>query len=553
METSIKDLLKYLSPSELKEVDTLLGTYQIFRRSYRNAPAAFVRDCLVWHDFEGPTVYQCAILDCLAHTHRVAVRSPHGAGKTALASWAILWFALTRDGDIPWKVVCTASAWRQLTKYLMPELHLWTRRLNWQRIGRLPLGREELLALSLKLSTGEAFAVASQDEAFIEGAHSPSILYIMDEAKAIPGRFFDAIEGAFSGAGQDTHNEAFALVISTPGEPQGRFYDIHVRKPGYCDWATVHISLQDALGAGRISRDWVTARRAQWGERSAVYQNRVEGQFATSEETGVIPLAWIEAANERWHLIMESADAPHQINIVGVDVARGGEDSTVVALCCGLLVTELRYFVHTDTMATVGHVAGVLQRATSARAIIDVIGVGAGVYDRLWEQGYTVEPFNAAASTDFRDVSGELGFVNCRSAAWWHLRELLDPARGSGIALPPDDLLTGDLTAPRWRVTSGGRIQVEGKDDIRKRLGRSTDSGDAVMQALWSLVGEAVIPDDSWAADPYYGASPGPQHHRRNFENEQDRSHDYTEDTYADELDQAFQRGGGVTRYGGER
>jgi hypothetical protein len=66
------------------------------------------------------------------------------------------------------------------------------------------------------------------------------------------------------------------------------------------------------------------------------------------------------------------------------------------------------------------------------------------------------------------------------------MRELLDPATGEPVALPPDDLLIGDLTAPHWRVLSGGRIQVESKDDLRKRLGRSTDTGDAVVQAFWS-------------------------------------------------------------------
>jgi hypothetical protein len=75
---------------------------------------------------------------------------------------------------------------------------------------------------------------------------------------------------------------------------------------------------------------------------------------------------------------------------------------------------------------------------------------------------------------------------NCRSAAWWAMRELLDPATGDPVALPPDDLLIGDLTAPHWRVLSGGRIQIESKDDLRKRLGRSTDTGDAVVQAFWS-------------------------------------------------------------------
>jgi hypothetical protein len=115
---------------------------------------------------------------------------------------------------------------------------------------------------------------------------------------------------------------------------------------------------------------------------------------------------------------------------------------------------------------------------------VDVIGIGAGVVDRLRELGCTVIPFNAAAATQVRDRSGELGFANLRAAAWWSLREMLDPANGIGVALPPDDMLIGDLTAPHWRVLSGGKIKIESKDDIYKRLGRSTDDGDAVVMAF---------------------------------------------------------------------
>jgi len=113
---------------------------------------------------------------------------------------------------------------------------------------------------------------------------------------------------------------------------------------------------------------------------------------------------------------------------------------------------------------------------------VDEIGLGAGVVDRLREQGKRVLPFNASAGTGHRDKSGELGFADTRSAAWWNLREMLET---EPLALPPDDRLIGDLTAPHWRVMSGGRVKVESKDDIKKRLGRSTDDGDAVIQAFW--------------------------------------------------------------------
>ncbi len=456
------------------------------RRStvYHTDPVAFVHDCFYWPEGQGPTLYQDEILAELVARKRAAVRSPHGAGKTAIAAWATLWMALTRDGE-DWKVPTTASAWRQLTHFLWPEIHKWARRLKWDKVGRGSFDRNsELMTQSLRLASGEAFAVASNEAALIEGAHADSLLYVFDEAKEIPVETWDAAEGAFSGAGGDTPAEAFALAISTPGAPVGRFYDIHSRKSGYGDWWVRHVTLDECIVAGRVSREWAEQRKVQWGEQSAVYQNRVLGEFASSEESGIIPLAWVEAANERWEAWRDVA-ADVVVDVLGVDVARSGEDKTVIALRSGKVITELRRTSREDTMETTGRVVGLLECFRGAVAVVDVIGIGAGVVDRLREMGLAVEAFNAAEGTDMRDHSGELGFTNKRSAAWWNLREMLDPASGDNVALPPDDLLTGDLTAPTWRVGSGGRIQVEGKDEIKKRIGRSTDDGDAVMQAFW--------------------------------------------------------------------
>lgn len=472
-----------LREAVLSGVDALLAPQ--FAEVYGNDPERFVLECFTWKPGEGPTPYQAEILQEMRERRRAAIRGPHGLGKTALAAWIVLWFALTRNampgGD--WKVVSTASAWRQLTHYLWPEIRKWGRRLRWERIGRGPFDqRTEMLGLMLKLANGEAFAAASDKPDLIEGAHADRLLYVFDEAKAIPPATWDAAEGALASG------DCFALAISTPGEPQGRFYEIHKRGPGYEDWWTRHVTLEECIKAGRVSAEWAAQRKLQWGEGSAVYQNRVLGEFASSDEDGMIPLAWVEAANKRWWKLEDSGEWGEFV-CVGVDVARGGGDVSVLALRFGDAIRELRRSSERDTMATTGHVAGVL-RANGGKAVVDVIGIGAGVVDKLREDGQAVEAFNAGAGTDWKDVSRELQFANTRAASWWNLRELLDPANGHHIALPPDDLLTGDLTAPHWRQTSGARIQVESKDDIRKRLGRSTDDGDAVVMAFWQNMAE---------------------------------------------------------------
>jgi hypothetical protein len=460
---------------------------------YYNDPVAFIDECVDFGDGT-LTAYQRDVLAALPVKRRVAVRGPHGLGKTGMEALAVLWFALTRDAvGVDWKVATTAGAWRQLERYLWPEIKKWAKRIRWDVLGRAPLDeRSELLSLNLKLVHGTAFAVASSNAELIEGVHADSVLYIFDESKAIAAATFEAAEGAFSGADPAGGlPEAFALACSTPGEPNGLFYDIHRRAPGLDDWWPRHVTLTEAVAAGRVAEGWAEQRRKQWGADSAAYHNRVLGEFHSSDEDGVIPLGWIEAAFERWRAWKESGSAiPEQgLRAVGVDVARSGTDKTALALRFGDLVSELRHAAREDTMQTTGRVKGILDGTERMTAVVDVIGIGAGVVDRLREQRAPVDGFNASAGTRRKDSSGELGFVNCRAAAWWNLREALDPAHGSEVALPPDDLLLGDLTAPHWRVASGGRIQVESKDDIKKRIGRSTDDGDAVVMAFWQRSG----------------------------------------------------------------
>jgi hypothetical protein len=446
-----------------------------------NSPVAWGRDCLPKVDL---APYQAEVLDALPVWRRVAVRGPHGLGKSMKGAFLVNWFATTRElAGKDWKIITTASAWRHLEVYLWPEIHKWAGRIDFETLGRAPYKKNvELLDLRLKLPHGAATAVASNQPERIEGAHAEELLYLLDEAKIIPPPTWDSIEGAFSNAGPDTADNAYAFAMSTPGPPAGRFYEIHQRAAGYEDWWTRHVTLEEAITGGRISRAWAEQRRLQWGEDSAIYHNRVLGEFHASDEESVVPLAWIEAAIERWHEWNRAGrPSPGGPLWVGVDVGRGGDES-VLAHRDGWALW-LQGNRRRDTMSQVGVLQGL-----DARPIIDVIGLGAGVYDRAREVGLKALAYVGAGKTTVRDRSGKYGFVNVRSAAYWNLRELLDPAYDPVLALPPDDLMISDLTTPKWTITTGvpPKIQVEKKDDVVARLGRSPDRGDAIAMAMWA-------------------------------------------------------------------
>lgn len=456
--------------------------------AYYDRPADFARECINWPEGRVLAPYQADTMDMLAEHHRMSLRSLRGAGKSTTAALIVLWFAVTRDAaGADWKIITTAGSWGQLINFLWPEIRKWASKLKWDMIrkGR-PFGPNELLNLNLRLQHGAASAAASSNPGRFEGAHADELLYVFDEAKVIPAAIFDSAEGALTGTG------AYAVMMSTPGEPAGRFWEVQARRPGYEDWATRVVRLEEVYEAGQVTPEWVEQRRKQWGEDSSVFRNHVLGEFYAADEDAVVPLAWVEAAQERWKLWnlgdaeagVPPRAAPEGRRVVGVDVARYGTDKTVIATRTGHVIDTLEVHTKADTMATTGHVVGHL-RSPHAIAVVDAVGVGGGVVDRLREQEHSVLGFNASGKSTSRERSGTFGFKNLRAESWWKLREALDPSTDPTLCLPPDDTLTGDLTSPRWWIDSGGRIQVEAKDDIRERLGRSPDHADAVVLGNW--------------------------------------------------------------------
>lgn len=198
----------------------------------------------------------------------------------------------------------------------------------------------------------------------------------------------------------------------------------------------------------------------------------------------VIPTAWVEAAMARW----KRRSPKGEQMALGVDVARGGKDNTIIAPRykhpeCPRYFDELE--VHPGTATPTGaKTAGLVIGSHRHRApiLIDVIGVGASPYDKLNESNQPVYGINVAERAKGMDKSGRLSFFNYRSELWWRMREALDPEADNGIELPPDPELLKELCAPRWEM-SGLTIKVESREDIIERVGRSPDRASAVILA----------------------------------------------------------------------
>jgi hypothetical protein len=199
----------------------------------------------------------------------------------------------------------------------------------------------------------------------------------------------------------------------------------------------------------------------------------------------VIPTAWVEAAMARW----TDRSSKGEMDSMGVDVARGGKDNTVIATRHithepkGKWFDKLKVYPGTDTPDG-PRVAGLViaERRDDAPIHIDVIGVGASPYDVLNSMGQHTLGINVSEKALGTDKSGRLRFINQRSELWWRMREALDPANDMGYALPPDRDLKAELCTPKWKV-QGMVIQVQSREEIWETLKRSVDRATAVILA----------------------------------------------------------------------
>ncbi len=438
---------------------------------------------------------QAEILKSVRDNARTAVRSCHGIGKTFTAAMCILWFLYSHEKAI---VLSTAPTWRQVEKLIWKEIR------TAYREAIIPLGGSlapKSPELHLIYNEWYAAGISTNEPERFQGFHEEHILVIVDEASGVNLEIFEAIEGILTSSG------ARLLLIGNPTAIGGAFHDAFT-KPGFKTFHvsafdtpnfTVHGITQEDIKSGAwkekatdipypklITPSWVADRYASWGENSLPYQVRIMGNFPEQGEDTLIPLLWIELAMERW----EDMEYGEQTQI-GVDVAAFGSDKTVIAVRKGQKFMPLNVFSHKSTRETAGLVSLIARENYTRNVKVDEIGVGRGVVDSLEEEGFENVGVNVAERSSNLDR-----FANLRAEMWWNLRESLDPdslRNPEPIALPPDDVLLAELAAVKYKITVRGAIQIEAKDEMKKRIGRSPDRADAIVLALANVNRESFI------------------------------------------------------------
>jgi phage terminase large subunit len=412
--------------------------------------------------------------------HRiVVVRSCHGSGKTFLAAQLALWWLYTRPFST---VITTAPTGRQVTDLLWKEIRKSYKRAT-EILGGPGLGGEMLPKAPRLVVDDEWLCVgfSTDDPTSFQGWHAPGgILAIFDEAPGIAPDIWDAARGVIVG------DQDRLLCIGNPTETSGPFYNLFKQEGNI---AKFHISAYDVPNVqegkvvipGLCTKDWVDERKAEWHENTPMWQSRVMGNFPDSSDATVVPLSWAESAVTRYE---KDARISNKRLIMAVDVARFGADHTVFAFANEDGVKEIIRAPKADTMETVGHVIksfqdhGAFERVDEIR--IDADGLGAGVYDRLKEQlgNIIVEMRGGMRATENER------YLNRRAEWYFTTRKKLDPDGDSKIFIPNNNNLIAQLTSVKWKINSRGLIQIESKEDMKKRGVKSPDEADAVIMAL---------------------------------------------------------------------
>jgi hypothetical protein len=427
---------------------------------------------------DGPDKWQIDVLNTIAkHIEQggnaaeglqIAVASGHGIGKTALIAWIVIWFIAVHPNP---QIIVTANTMRQLSG------KTWREVAKWNKVGRCNSWFKWTATQFYRVGhadtwKAEAIPWSKERSVAFQGAHEKYILIIYDEAAIIDDSIWEATEGAMTTAG------AMWIVFGNPNLNTGRFRECF----GKFKHRWIHKQI-DSRTAKMADRRQIQKWIEDYGEDSDFVRVRVKGQFPRAASNQLISSELVELAKQRRKPSEEElAGWP---KLLGVDVARDGDDQSVICFRQHNYMKIIKRYRERDTMQLAALVAEQVRELGIDHIFVDVVGIGAGVVDRLRQMGFSV----------FAVVSGETAlqddrYFNKRAECWVQMRDWLK----AGGCLEDDQELTDDLIGPQYGYDERERYQIERKKDMKKRGLASPDSGDALAFTFAEPVAQKMIP-----------------------------------------------------------
>jgi hypothetical protein len=421
---------------------------------------------------------QREIAKTLVDHKRTAVQSAHGIGKSFLAATLAAWWVDVHPPDET-MVVTTAPSLDQVHAILWEEIRGLHDRAGLagvvQRTDRWLVGGR-LVGMGRK--------PPDYSESAFQGIHRRFVLVILDEACGIPAWLWTAVETITTG------DDCRIMAIGNPDDPNSRFRFLCQGTPG---WESVQISCFDspnftgeivpeALKGLLTSRQWAEDRAAEWGEDNPLYIAKVLGKFPTDNPWSVVRMSDVSSCR------IAAPRAAHELVPVelGVDVG-GGLDETVIRERRGM-VAGREWRELSDQPETISRLILRALKDTGATAVkIDAIGIGNGVVGEMKNLRtagvHNAKIYGVKVSEKAHDPGN---YFNLRSQLWWEVGRLLSQDRAWDLSrMDNADNTVAQLLESHYEHDLKGRIKVEPKDDIRKRLGRSPDSADALLLAFY--------------------------------------------------------------------